>query len=312
MFGPRRGAVGSGWRRGLVVLLATLAAPALAADGPLKTFTYAGEGSLKAAYGDLRFLVDVASTPDDRKNVRLRGFDAGKPAFAIKFDVTSPEEAKARVELVTLAADAPQVVFQHFSGGAHCCTETQIAVRRQGAWTVVAGDTLDGDGGYGFADIDGSGTQELLGHDDSFLYAFSSYAESVAPLKIERLEGSRLVDVSADPRFQAAIRKSLAELEDADRDGEARFDSNGFLAGWVATKILAGEGAAAWARMLTSYDKDPETAPQLCEDRVPLETCRDDRRRNVGFPEALRAHLLTHGYIKSVADYPLPPAGAGR
>jgi hypothetical protein len=64
-------------------------------------------------------------------------------------------------------------------------------------------------------------------------------------------------------------------------------------------------------RMLQTYDKDSDWPMPVCMDPVPIDTCRDDRRRNVSFPEALRAHLLSRGYIKNIAAYPLPPKTSG-
>jgi serine protease Do len=70
-----------------------------------------------------------------------------------------------------------------FTGGAHCCTETQIATSdSDGRWSVLKADRLDGDG-YQFEDLDEDGVSELVSVDNSFLYDFDAYAMSYAPVR---------------------------------------------------------------------------------------------------------------------------------
>ncbi|MEJ1938100.1 peptidoglycan-binding domain-containing protein, partial [Nostoc sp. NIES-2111] len=100
-----------------------------------------------------------------------------------------------------------------------------------------------------------------------------------------------------------------AAVEHPDLWGE-----NGFLGGWVATKALVGEIDSAWSRMLLAHDRSSDWTLQGCVLPVPLDACPERSKRALSFPEALRAHLLEHGYPVPVepgqtATIPSPPVG---
>jgi serine protease Do len=106
------------------------------------------------------------------------------------------------------------------------------------------GDTLDGDG-YIFQDLLGKHYSYLISSDNSFLYAFDSYAGSYAPIRIQQLVGDQLLNVTKEPQFQRRLLQSLYSLEELSKKSDDSWHSNGFLAGWVASSILAGRGDAA-------------------------------------------------------------------
>jgi S1-C subfamily serine protease len=74
--------------------------------------------------------------------------------------------------------------------------------------------------------------------------------------------------------------------------------SNGFLGGWVAAKALVGQFDDAWARMLVSYDHSSDWLLDECTTGAPLDKCPVGFKKHVSFLEALRKHLITHGYIE--------------
>ena len=80
----------------------------------------------------------------------------------------------------------PQVIATHFTGGAHCCTIMKVLTFVDGRWETVNVGEFDSDGPQ-IEDLNGDGVVELVGKDESFDYAFASYAESYAPPKVYRL-----------------------------------------------------------------------------------------------------------------------------
>ena len=183
-----------------------------------------------------------------------------------------------------------------FTGGAHCCTETQIATSdSDGRWSVLKADTLDADG-YQFEDLSGDGVSEVVSIDNSFLYAFDCYACSYAPVRIQKLQGTRLRDVHRDyPMF---LRQDLYRMEYSAERTRELWHSNGFLGGWVAAKALVGQFEDAWARMLVSYDRNSDWLLEECTTGASLDKCPVGLKKRISFPEALRKHLITHGYIE--------------
>lgn len=207
--------------------------------------------------------------------------DYGTTAYLAKLDAANP---------------ALQVVATQNTGGAHCCVQTWIVTPGgAGGWAVVDAGALDGEG-FWTEDVDGDGTAELLSVDNSFLYAFSSYAESFAPLRISRLAGKTLSDVTAESGWQKRIVQDLARMEFLARLDPSLWHSNGYLAAWVATKIELGEGREAWKRMLKSYDRNSDFGPQTCTTGQSVEDCPVEKLKQVPFPEGLAAHLEANGY----------------
>jgi hypothetical protein len=226
------------------------------------------------------------------------------PAFSIQFDFDEPPivdtQAVLRVMKLDPSTSVPQILFTHFTGGAHCCMATKIAsMDKAGSWHVIDAGALDGDG-YKFQDLDGNGGLVLISADNSFLYTFAPYAGSYAPTRIKKLNGASLDDVTAQKQYRAFLQQRLREMEASARAaGEETPHSNGFLGGWVAQKALVGEFAEAWRIMLSSYDRNSDWATLACARPLPLEQCPEAEQKRVGFPEALAAHLVAHQYISS-------------
>ena len=158
-------------------------------------------------------------------------------------------------------------------------------------WEVVNVGEFDSDGPQ-IQDLNGDGSAELVGKDDSFDYAFASYAESYAPPKILRLVGSRIADVSSSSEFQRPILQMLLANEGLATPEMWR--DNGFLAGWVAHNALVGSGRDAWRRMLNLYNRNSDWDLSVCT--IPTNPCPENAKRFRDFPTALREHLAKNGY----------------
>ncbi|MDE2385774.1 MAG: hypothetical protein KGO53_14255 [Alphaproteobacteria bacterium] len=284
-------------------------------NGGIGLAPYALDKPAEFSGGALTVKVSAAKLGDDNAYTVVDGKDAqGTFHFDLGKDLPKEELAsidefksenfnQAAVVRLATGEGSPQVVITNYSGGAHCCTKTTFVIRdgASAAWTLIKTDALDGEG-YWYEDVDGDGALELLSVDNSFLYAFDSYAGSFAPLKISKLRGGRLEDVTEEPAYHSRLVQDLAGME---YDAKLRPDdwkSNGFLAGWVASKIRLGQGDEAWARFMANYEKASDFGPQLCTTGAKVDDCPADKLAPVPIPKALAAHLKENGYT------PLPKA----
>jgi uncharacterized protein YecT (DUF1311 family) len=265
----------------------------------LAEIKYDGKQIATLQYEGLIVTVDSITSPDGNGKLPIAtGRYTDRTVFSLRPDQFGNEEPKADVLVIRLdpATSVPQIILTYFWQGAHCCTVTKIAtVDGSGIWHVVAGERLDGDG-YDFKDLDGNGAAELISIDNSFLYAFASYAESNAPTRIQRLVGTALKDVTHETKYQGFQRQQLRAME-ADATSNALWHSNGYLAGWVAEKSLVGELDDSWVTMLNSYDRSSDWLLEECLIAAALDKCPEDKKRRMEFPEALAKHLMTQGYI---------------
>lgn len=193
------------------------------------------------------------------------------------------------LELKDIDQDAvPEVIVSTFSGGAHCCTNFTIhGWRRMQSITTETG-LLNSDGGE-FKDLDGDGTQEFLSVDNSFLYAFDSYAGSYPPTLIYQYKAGKLVNVTR--KYPKVLRAHAWEMYQTLTQNPKEMSSmNGVLAGYVAQKILLGEYTQGWNLMLARYDRKSEWG---------LEIYKGDKAvgKYPDFPTALKAFLINTGYL---------------
>jgi hypothetical protein len=151
----------------------------------------------------------------------------------------------------------PEVMFDTFSGGAHCCITQEIYGYKAatGTYAHTASEQW-GNSSYDVQDLDGNGSAELYGGDDTFAGAFSSYAASAFPPEIlaygiDPATGrARLKDVTR--RFPAQIEKQAAQLLKVIRKAKASRDHEiqGALAAYVADQYLLGKGAVGKAELV--------------------------------------------------------------
>jgi hypothetical protein len=140
----------------------------------------------------------------------------------------------------------PVVMLDLGSGGAHCCSYT-FFFRWSGSGYVTTRHDW-GNPGYRFADLGHDGIPEFVTRDDRFNYAFSCYACSGTPLRILRMQHTRLVDVTR--RFPSLLRHDAGGLWRAYRSAlRRRDDVSGLLPAYVAEESLLGHGKAAWTRL---------------------------------------------------------------
>jgi hypothetical protein len=172
------------------------------------------------------------------------------------------------------------VMWQAYTGGAHCCFDIQLILPDGPERGVVSLGAFDMEMMTDIpADVDGDGRTDFVFRDNSFLYAFASFAASFAPPQIWNVEGGRAIDVSAAPRYRTLFVDAMAETRPICLDPRGGDDRNGACAAFVAAAARTGDFEGAWRAMLGGYDR------------------RDDAHRDGPFPRRLRAFLVARGYL---------------
>jgi len=147
------------------------------------------------------------------------------------------------VKIRDLDGGAPEVLIDLYSGGAHCCMFTLIL-----RWDAAARryrSTLGYWGNYGsrLGDLDGDGLPEFSAFDERFVYEYSAYVFSSAPIRIWSYRGGKFVDVTR--KYPALIRKSAATNLGYYQKGRGtpNADVRSYVAAYVADQYLLGDPA---------------------------------------------------------------------
>jgi serine protease Do len=230
--------------------------------------------------------------------LQVSGVDADKVSFSFdltKADALDTREASFGIYRVDKDAKFPQIIVTTYTGGAHCCTQTWIMTRPHDVrdWQAVDVGQHDGDG-FALEDVNGDKTFEMITSDNAFLYSFDSYANSYAPVVYSQLAGDRLVDLSTTDSIHDELERDLAYIEYDAKTDPARWNSNGFLAGWVASKIRLGQGEDAWTVMLENFNHKAAGSVQECD--PDLAECDKQLAETISFPKALAKFLQETGY----------------
>jgi len=158
----------------------------------------------------------------------------------------------------------PEVLLDLYSGGAHCCFSSVIYDYDNQQNTYRAITHFWGNGGYRLKDLDGDGKLEFESHDDSFAYAFASYAASRYPAQIWQYRDGAMAD--ATRQFPTVVYDNAYGLwqdytethtKGKTLPAEERLwiqeSERATLAAYLADKYSLGEGADGWKRVQTAY-----------------------------------------------------------
>ena len=296
------------WLKALALALA-IATPAFAA--PPKTVAvgkvvewWSDKDGENAAYRIGPYLLSLNSVAavkdgtDKDPDARLPQISIGEhDAVTLTGVMGFPEHAFANFVVVRLdpASKAPSVVMTSFSGGAHCCTEVQVATPSALGWTVSHLGSFDNEPLMNAPrDLDGDGTPDLVIYDSRFAYAFDSYAGSVQPMRIYAVRRGVVVEVSREPRFRKALTVDMAEAAKGCRE-----HVNGACAAYVADAARLGRLPEAWAVMLKSYNRELAEFPnKTCDGRIAYGDCPKGHAGTIkDFPTALKLFVTQMGYL---------------
>jgi subtilisin-like proprotein convertase family protein len=182
----------------------------------------------------------------------------------------------------------PEVVFDFYSGGAHCCTYTLVYGYRPSARRYRQTLHEWGNVGYRFGDPDRDGRPEFLSADDRFAYAFAAYAASFEPIQIWRYQAGRMVDVTR--RFPRLVARDAASHWRAysKETRRGRTDARGLLPAYLADEIMLGRAERGWSRLELAFRRG-DLGRTATKDGYPA-----GRR----YLAALRRYLRRTGYLR--------------
>jgi hypothetical protein len=259
-----------------------------------------GTAEAEAEDGPIRVVLTTAPPVEgddsDFAKPTLEIYENGEFAAAMLAEGSGLEQPPATAAITDIDPDHPgkEVVFDAWTGGAHCCAEVFVATPGKGGmWQFHEAGAFGG--GIGLEDLDGDGLTEIVARDEAFQYAFGCYACSLAPLKILVFADGEIRDATREPRFVSAHREALEDYRKEIEAGDGPL-GNGFLAGWVAMKVLVGEGKDGWQTMLRRYDRDDTWGLDECLEQEADLSCKPENQVKREFPEALKAFLDENGY----------------
>jgi hypothetical protein len=148
------------------------------------------------------------------------------------------------------ASPEPEVVFDFFTGGLHCCFYAAVFEFKGGAYSGPVQDF--GDPGYELADLDGDGRFEFKSGNPGFSYAFGSFASTRFPPQVWQLQNGALVDITRS--FPLLIRADIKRL----RRQFKKFKSLGIkplLAAFTADQCMLGDCGKGFALVGKAADK---------------------------------------------------------
>jgi subtilisin-like proprotein convertase family protein len=134
----------------------------------------------------------------------------------------------------------PEVLVDLFSGGAHCCDFTLVLRYDAAAKRYRSSLEYWGNYGYRVVDLDRDGLPEFSAFDERFVYTFTAYVFSAAPVEIWKYRQGKLVDVTRD--FPVQIRKDAAADWRLYLTGRRQkyVDLRSYVAAYVADQYLLG------------------------------------------------------------------------
>jgi len=157
----------------------------------------------------------------------------------------------------------PEALVDLYTGGAHCCTYTQLYRFDAAANAYRRVKASWGDYGYTLVDLDKDGSPEFRSADWRFAAAFTAYAASGSPLQIWRFNGTRMTDVTRS--FRSLVKQDLRgwlRLIKRWRDDDETPEIRGFLAAYVADKYLLGQSDSAFALVNSLYRRGDLNPPR--------------------------------------------------
>jgi hypothetical protein len=230
--------------------------PSPTATGPKIETTQAKQGDTQAE------LIHTPSPEPGRDGWRLRITRQGKLVMDRTID-TNQIPSLYRImglEVKDLDGDRePEVLFNNYSGGAHCCTSAHVYRFEAGKYQLSSKGF--GNGGYRLQDSDKDGKLEFWSRDDAFAYRFIAYAGSRYPLQVwdyakgnwqditRRYGGALKDDAFGHWTNYQGMRQKLSPKPEQFELSQLRAS----LAPYLADKYLLNQGEDGWAKVKQAY-----------------------------------------------------------
>ena len=128
----------------------------------------------------------------------------------------------------------PEVVFDLFTGGAHCCFDSLIYQYVAPSYAGLRQEWRDP--GYRFIDPEGDGLLEFLSADGRFAYKFASFARSQFPPQVWRYRAGKMLNVTRE--YPAIVGSDADKMWRAYRRGSGRRAVRSIMAVLVADWCL--------------------------------------------------------------------------
>jgi len=225
----------------------------------------------------------------------LRIAGRGAPPLELVGD-QAYEDAAATVVVAQLDAanTSPQIIFETYSGGAHCCDNFVVSSLVRGRWRVQK-LSCDCEMGHDLIVDPGRGRLAIGLPDKNFDYAFASHAGSIMPMRFYAFRSGSLWDVTSAREFLTLHAAEMARERTICLTG---IEPGGGCAAYLAEASLVGEAAKAWAvvgkRNLPSADW---SFPSGCEGDDTSHGCpKAEQIEFKSFAGAVRWFLWRHGY----------------
>ncbi len=228
-------------------MVALLAALALAAGGWAPAQQTARHGAVGVRVSYEQQSVDPSGDFKIYRRLRVRVTRGEQVVFdrQICAQVCGPASGGAIAFRNVWDSRTPEVVVSLYTGGAHCCFQTELVLLRPGG--PATGIFHDwGDLGYRGQWL--RGRFWFVTGDDRFAYAYTSYAASGFPMQVWTVDRpGRLVDVT---RQRLDLVAANAKRLWRSYLGERRHgDIRGLIGPWCADEYLLGKRAACDAAL---------------------------------------------------------------
>jgi hypothetical protein len=156
----------------------------------------------------------------------------------------------------------PEALVDLYTGGAHCCTYTQLYRFDPATNGYRRVKQPWGDYGYTLVDLENDGIWEFRSADWRFAAAFTAYAASGAPLQIWRFTGARMSNVTKSYRsLVKSDLKNWLRLYKRWRDDDDTPEVRGFLAAYAADKYSLGQADSAFDLINAAYRRGELNPP---------------------------------------------------
>jgi subtilisin-like proprotein convertase family protein len=206
--------------------------------------------SFSAQRGEVKATITYTERDFLYEKLRVKVVRAGRTALDVPIQrLGCPDCAGSRpvdVAVRDLDGGEPEVLLDLFTGGAHCCSVSLILRWDPAARRYRSTFAYWGNYGRRLIDLDHDGLPEFAAFDERFVYEYSAYVFSSAPVRVLQYRQGKLVDVTR--RFPAAIEKDAARNLGYYLKGRGDIkntDIRSFVAAYVADEYLLGDRAEA-------------------------------------------------------------------